>query len=48
MPRITLENLIRIDYDYAIQRIVDFIRSYVRDSGAQGPLSGLVVGLTQA
>lgn len=45
MPRITLEDLIRIDYDYVTRRITDFIRSYVRDSGATGAVIGLSGGV---
>ncbi|WP_243681288.1 hypothetical protein [Vulcanisaeta souniana] len=36
MPRITLDNVIRIDYEYAARRITDFIRTYVNDSGTTG------------
>lgn len=45
MPKITLENLIRIDYEYVTQRIVDFIRSYVKDAGATGAVIGLSGGV---
>jgi len=45
VPRITLENLVRIDYDYVTQRIIDFIRSYVKDSGATGAIIGLSGGV---
>ncbi|MFB6469851.1 MAG: NAD+ synthase [Vulcanisaeta sp. AZ3] len=45
MPRITLEDLIRIDYEYVVRRISDFIRSYIRDSGATGAVIGLSGGV---
>ncbi len=45
MPKITLENIIRIDYDYVARRIIDFIRAYVRDSGAAGAVIGLSGGV---
>ncbi len=45
MPKITLENLIRIDYEYVTQRIIDFIKSYVKDSGAAGAVIGLSGGV---
>lgn len=45
MPRITLEDLIRIDYEYVTRRIIDFVRSYIRDSGARGAVIGLSGGV---
>ncbi|WP_069807993.1 NAD+ synthase [Vulcanisaeta thermophila] len=45
MPRITLEDLIRIDYEYVTRRITDFIRSYIRDAGASGAVIGLSGGV---
>ena len=45
MSKITLENIIRIDYDYVTRRIIDFIRTYVRDSGTAGAVIGLSGGV---
>ena len=45
MPRITLENVIRIDYEYVARRITDFIRTYVNDSGTTGAVVGLSGGV---
>ncbi len=45
MPKITLENVIRIDYEYAARRITDFIRTYVNDSGTTGAVIGLSGGV---
>jgi len=45
MPRITLDDLVNLDYEYVIRRIVDFIRSYIKDTGASGAVVGLSGGV---
>ena len=45
MPHITLERLLKIDYDYVVRRITDFIRTYVKDGGAKGAVVGLSGGV---
>lgn len=48
MPRITIDDVVRIDYDRAQQAITDFIRGFLEGSGVKGFVIGLSGGVDSA